>query len=67
MPVWMPAVGHPRSQVRQPDPLRPLQGSAAREADQLVARFRQGVPKKQLALGYGVALSTVKRLISGHS
>ena len=38
-------------------------GLAAAEAEQLVARFHRGVPKKQLAREYGVALTTVKRLL----
>lgn len=38
-------------------------GLPASETEQLIARFRQGVPKKQLAREYGIALSTVKRVL----
>jgi DNA invertase Pin-like site-specific DNA recombinase len=36
------------------------------DAEQLVARFRQGVPKRQLACEYGIALTTVRRVFRRH-
>src|SRR6266571_2826772 len=36
-------------------------GLSPAEAEQLATRFRQGVPKRQLAREYGIALTTVKR------
>jgi DNA invertase Pin-like site-specific DNA recombinase len=36
------------------------------DAEQLVARFHQGVPKRQLAREYGIALTTVKWVLRRH-
>jgi hypothetical protein len=36
------------------------------KAEQIIADFRQGVPKRQLARDHGIALSTVKRLLRKH-
>ena len=38
-------------------------GLTSVQASQFVALYLQGLPKKQLAREYGVALSTVKRLL----
>jgi DNA invertase Pin-like site-specific DNA recombinase len=38
-------------------------GLPSAAAEQLLTRFQQGVPKKQLAREYGVALTTVRRLL----
>src|SRR5437867_593917 len=40
-------------------------GLSSAEAKQLVADFRSGVARRQLARDYGVALTTVKRLLRG--
>jgi hypothetical protein len=37
------------------------------DAEQLLARFRQGVPKHQLVQDYGISMSAVKRLIRRNS
>lgn len=38
-------------------------GPSPAKAEQVIKAFRAGVPKAQLAREYGVALSTVKRLL----
>jgi hypothetical protein len=38
-------------------------GLSQADAERLVADFRRGVPKRQLARDFGVALTTVKRLL----
>ncbi len=48
---------------RECGPLRPSDRLSEADVREVVNRFRAGVPKRRLAVEYGMSLSTVKRLL----